>query len=101
MISLLDLTYFNVGFSYFLGSKGSWLTLVYVVVVLSFSCEYFLLSSGFSMIWVLLEFCEVGVLLVDELTIVVLLFPEGRYLAEELPDPREEESTFDFVVDMP
>lgn len=53
------------------------------------------------MIWVLLEFCEVGVLLVDELTIVVLLCPEGRYLAEVLPDPREEESTFDFVEDIP
>lgn len=39
-------------------------------------------------------------LLVEEVTIVVLLCM-GRYLAEELPEPSEDESTLGFDVDMP
>ena len=37
----------------------------------------------------------------EELMMAVLLCPEGRYFAEELPEPREEESTLAFVVEIP
>lgn len=67
-----------------------------MVLVLSFSCENFLVISGFSG-W-LLE--DLGVL--AEVTMVVLLFwALGRYLAEVVPEPREADSALGFETETP